>query len=152
MTSIINTSLHVYLSRTSHHQFLETFTSFPRGVPTLYVQMTTCNKQRLLYPCSCSMFVYSEILKCYILHFTSRWFYILYQQLKAELAPKAGTPYIDGERCLLCQKERYERGKKGQNADSLSICCFTLIHPHFIRYFHIKNENYHLEPRLLSSP
>lgn len=29
-------------------------------------------------------------------------------------SPKAGTPTIDGERCLLCHKERYERNKKGE--------------------------------------
>ena len=45
--------------------------------------------------------------------FCIKLFYILYQQLKAEIAPKAGTPYLDGEQCLLCEKERYERNKKG---------------------------------------
>lgn len=33
---------------------------------------------------------------------------------RADLSPKAGTPTIDGERCLLCHKERYERNKKGE--------------------------------------
>lgn len=82
--------------------FLGNIHIFSKG--NSYVQVMTCNKQQLLYLCSAACM--------FILKFL-RWFNILYQQLKAELAPKAGTPYIDGERCLLCQKERYERGKKG---------------------------------------
>lgn len=35
-------------------------------------------------------------------------------------SPKAGTPTIDGERCLLCHKERYERNKKGEPSKSSS--------------------------------
>lgn len=40
---------------------------------------------------------------------------ILYNSTpKSDNAPKAGTPCIDGERCLLCHKERYDKLKKGE--------------------------------------
>ncbi|KAL9983544.1 hypothetical protein ACROYT_G005732 [Oculina patagonica] len=42
------------------------------------------------------------------------------REVKAELSPKAGTPYIDSEQCLLCHKERYERSKKGELLKSMT--------------------------------
>ena len=35
---------------------------------------------------------------------------------KSDNAPKAGTPCIDGERCLPCHKDRHDKSKKGLKA------------------------------------
>ena len=41
---------------------------------------------------------------------------ILYNTSKADNGPKAGTPCIDGEQCLLCHKECYDKSKNGLKA------------------------------------
>lgn len=37
---------------------------------------------------------------------------------KVDNTPKPGTPCIDGERCLLCDKDRYEKSKQGEPVKS----------------------------------
>lgn len=44
--------------------------------------------------------------------------HLLNKTTRADSAPKAGNPYIDAERCLLCNKERYEKSKKAQASNT----------------------------------